>query len=788
MIHNYFKIAWRNLIKNKGYTFINVVGLAMGIWCAILTGLWVQDEYSYDDFHEHANQIYRLHRNVKHTNGVLETQIDTAYPIADALVETFPEVRDRTRYKNPIPMVIEVEKEFLKRKVAGGDSNFFKTFSFQLTEGYKEQCLSKLNSIVISSELSESYFKDASALGKTISLIIGDKPVDFSITGVFQKDHKNTTFDFDLILPIDNYLKVNTYWKSWGNSWLSTYVILDEKAHFKTVNAKIANFPKQKGKADWFTLTTQPLKEVYLHNKFKNGGVAGGRIDTIILFSIIAFFTLLIACFNFINLATAWASHRTKEIGIRKAIGGEKKGIIFQFITEALLIIIPSILIAVLLTIFSLNKFNGLTNKHIVLDLFDINFYIFLLGICCVTVLFSALYPAVYLASFKIVDALKGKLVGNNFTQALFRKGLVTFQFCLVIILTAGTLSVVHQLKYLFDKNLGFDKENIICMQIDENTIKRYNTIKSKLLQHTSILEVSAARDFMDVNYLGLSSDPKWKLKPKGNKIWFAIQDIDFGLLELLNIKLIKGRAFSPELATDTTNFVINKAAAKVMGFENPIGEHLEAWGVKGKIIGITQDFHFSSLHSAVKPIIFRCQPSNSYLAYVKIQPNKIKETLAYMEKVHKNFSEFPFDYTFLDKKIDAAYKREMVLQKLISYFTIFAIFISVLGLIGLATYTAKAKGGEIAIRKVLGAKIFNIISLLFQEYFIMILISCVIALPIAYYFTSNWLANFAYRTTLSWQLYLFPLLLIIIITIISIGYSAIKSAIRNPIKSLRTE
>ncbi|MDN5211763.1 ABC transporter permease [Fulvivirgaceae bacterium BMA12] len=788
MLSNNLKTAFRIFKFEKFFTAINVIGLTVGIWCSILITLWVQYEFDFDRFHRKGDQLFRVWKNDILENKKVKTMPLTAYPIGDALVEEIPEILNRVRCSEVEPLVLSMQDRFVKQDVMATDPNFFQIFSFPLKEGNAESCLQDLSSIVISESLAKNHFNSESALGKIISIHEGPHSFDFKVTGVFYDIPENSSLQFDAILPVDNYLQFWTYPERWGNSWLFTYVILDKSADMQEINNKIKELPKRKGDADWFTLMLQPYADQYLYSRIENGQVSGGRIDYVVMFSLIAVFTLLIACFNFINLTTARSARRSREIGIRKVTGAHKGILIAQFLTESALLVFTSMITAILLTQISLPFFNEITAKTIAIDYFDTNFYLFLLLIAAITLLLSGIYPAVFLASFHAVSALKGKLKKSS-ARVLLRRGLVTFQFGLAVTLIAATLVVFLQLTYIQNKDLGLDKENIIYMPMDFKTAPHYQSIKSELLEHTSIHGVSASDgDFRST--LGTSSDPKWKNKDSSGKLKknFAILDIDFGLLELLDIKIEQGRSFSSDFSTDSMHFVINEEAAEVMDLEHPVGEDLEFWGVRGKIVGVTKNFHFASLHERIAPIILRCKPTSSTLLYIKTKPGKTAQAISHLEKIHNKFSDVPFVYHFLDETLEQGYQGEMATQKLAGYFSLLAIVISCLGLLGLASYSAEQRTKELAIRKVMGAGAVNIIRLLLNEYFLLILIGFAIGLPVAYHWSNTWLNSFAYKVQLGWWIFAVPGVFVLSIALLTVGKLSLKTAQINPANSLKNE
>jgi len=788
MLKNHLKIAIRSLGKRKGFALINTIGLALGIWCCLMIALWVMDEFEQDSFHENEGRIYQVLRNQPAENGSIVTDEDTAYPIGDALLGQIPEIEDRTRVTYPRNATVNISDKLTEVQMIATDPGFFGVFTFPLKEGSSKDCLQDLKNIVISERLAASFFPEGDVIGKSLELNINEVEVVFNVSGVFQRLPEQSSLQFDVVIPIDNYLPFNSTYESWGNSWMVTYVLLDKNASQKDVNQKIETLPKKVADVDWFTLQLQPFKDRYLYSKFEDGKAVGGRMDNVILFIIIAAFTLLIACFNFINLTTAWSIKRSKEVGIKKILGAEKGSLMGQFMLESTILVTLAVGFAILLAELTMPIFNEIASKHISLDFMNVNFYAIIFGVALVTIALSGIYPAILLSSFDPVNALKGKIKGS-IGPVLLRKGLVVAQFALSTILVAGTVVVYLQLHYIQSKNLGLDKENVVFLPLDSETWKHSKTIRSELATFSEIGQVSSASGNFSES-IGITGDPVWEGKnPKEYNPGFAILDVDFGLMELLNVRLEKGRFFSQDFATDSLNYMVNEEAAKVMGMEEPIGKSLNFWGEEGgKIVGVVKNFHFRSLHNPIEPMILRCRPSNTELVYVKTTPGQTKETIARLEEVHKQFSSLPFKYEFLDDTILKGYQEEQKIQQLASIFSGLAIFISCLGLFGLAAFMANQRTREIAVRKVLGANIATLFSMLSMDFLRLVALALLMAIPITWYYLNDWMQGFAFHIELRWWMFGSAALAILLIALITISYQTLKAANNNPAKSLRTE
>ncbi len=788
MFKNHLKIALRSFKTDKVFTAINVLGLSLGVCCNLLITLWVQDEFNHDKFHEKGDRIYRVLRHQTFEGGEVSTGFGTSYPIGDALIENIPEIIAQVRYATQGTVALEVNTQLAEARLVAADPQFFQLFTFPLKEGNDKTCLSALNNIVISAQLSKSLFPDESAIGKVISVLEGEHKIDFSVSGVMEDIPQNSSLQFEAIIPIENFLPFNTHYKSWGNSWLTTYVLLNEGSSIDEVNKKVKDLPSEIADVSWFTLFLHSFEDGYLFSKFQNGKLAGGRIDHVILFSIIAIFTLVIACFNFINLTTARSTKRSKEIGIKKVMGADKNTLLGQFMVESTLLTLGSVLLAVLFAALFLPIFNQVASKNLIINYQAPSFYLVLGGIALITVLLSGVYPAVFLSSFHAISALKGRLK-KKFSTLLVGKALVVFQFGLSMILVAGAIIVYMQLSFIQEKNLGIDKEHVVYIPLDIQSSKHRKAVATEMAGHSSISMVSAANGNF-IQRMGSSSDPIWEGKnPDAGRKWFSIMDVDFDLLEMMKIEMVEGRTFSQAFTTDTLNYIINENAAKVMGIDNPVGKSMKFWGEEGgQIIGVAKNFHFVSLHSPIDPIIIRCRPKGSNFLYAKIMPGQTKTALKHMMEVHEQFSTLPFTYHFLDEEIENGYRVEKRTQKLAGTFSALAILISCLGLLGLASFSAQQRTKELAIRRVLGAKTLGLINLLSKEYIKLILAGIMIGIPIAHHWGSQWLQNFTYSINIHWWVYGFPILMILLVSLLTIGRLSFKAVSANPTDSLKNE
>lgn len=789
MFHNYFTTAVRNFWRQKGYTLINISGLSVGLACSILILLWVQDEMQVDQFHKEGDRIYRVLRHVSFSDGEIYTWGAQPMPLAAALELEVPEIVDAelTTWSNEY--LIKLGDQTFREKGRHVDSAFFSMFTFPLIQGDRETVLDDPGSVAISESAAIKYFgKDwqqgAGILGKTLEL---NNEREVIISGVFEDIPENSTLKFDIALPIAAFISTRDWLSHWGNSSLQLYVRLTEQADLLAVNEKIAGMIDKNHEAANAQVFLHPYADQYLYSKFEQGKLVGGRIDYVRIFSIVALFILVIAAINFMNLATARSSKRAREIGVRKAVGASKGAVFQQFMGESFILSFISMGLAVLMVELLLPVFNELMDKSISVSYLDPLYLLTLIGIALITGFLAGVYPALMLSSFKVVNVLKGTLT-YNLKGAVLRKGLVVFQFTLSILLIIGTLTIFQQISYIRTKNLGLDKDNLIFMNFEGKAREQYEAFRAELLKQPGIVNVTtSSQDPLSVG--NSTSDPSWEGKDPNSQLLFSIINANYDFVETMQMELIKGRSHSPDFSTDTANYIINEVMADIMGKANPIGANLEFWGDKGQVIGIVKDFHFASLYSDIDPLIIRLDEEETWMLFVKLESEKTKEALAGLEQVYRQFNpDYPFDYTFLDENFEATYESEFRTGKLANVFAIMAIFISCLGLFGLASFTAERRTREIGIRKVLGASVSNLVMLLSRDFTWLVLIAFAFAAILAYFAMESWLSTFEYRIDMSGWVFALAGISAILISWLTIGYQSVKTALSNPVESLRTE
>jgi putative ABC transport system permease protein len=658
-----------------------------------------------------------------------------------------------------------------------------------LLQGKKENALNAPSTIGISREMAELFFGGPElAIGKLIRF---ENKEDLVVTVVFENVPANSSQQFDFLRSWSDFVKQNTWVKNWGNTSPSTFIQLRSDANQAVVGAKIKDFiyryqPKDPGFV--VELHLQPYREKYLHSTFKDGKLDGGRIEYVRIFTIVAVFILLIACINFMNLATARSAKRAKEIGVRKVVGAIRTSLIAQFTCEAILVTLFSTAVAVCIANILLPAFNILSGKQLSMPVTEPLFWAFLIGLLLATALVAGSYPAFFLSSLNPIKVLKGSLKFGS-GAIFFRKALVVFQFALSIILIVGTIVIYRQMKYVQAKNIGYDRENLLYIPIEGDLVKNYQVFKAKALKVPGVLTVTKMRNSPTVIEHHTGSI-EWPGKNPNHTVSFADAVVGYDFVKTMNLKLKDGRDFSKEYRTDTASFLLNETAVAKIGYETAVGQNI-AWGNRqGKVIGVLKDFHFSSMHQTIEPLIVRLDDNWGWgTILVRTEAGKTKEAISGLEELAKNLNpKFPFTYQFSDEEYTKLYRAEQVVSKLFNYFAFLAIFISCLGLFGLATFAAAQRTREIGIRKVLGASFNNIVAMLSKDFLSLIIISAVIAFPVSWRIMKSWLQDFAYRTNISWWIFVVAGLLALLIAFATVSFQSIKAAIANPVKSLRTE
>ena len=793
MIKNFFKITFRNLWRHKGFSIINILGLAVGMAACFLIFLYVSFEKSYDSFHSKSANIYRLVTDVKTPSETIHAGI-TSWPMGPNIKADFPEVEAATRVQRTGMLITKADKKFQEENVLYADSTFFRLFDFNLIKGNSQTVLKDPLSVVLTKSAAKKYFGEADPVGETLSLY------DYypaKITGVIEDLPQNSHIKADLVVSMSTLTQTINPGvdEQWSNFDATTYLLLRPGTNAALLQKKFPHFLERHTGKEMreskmnFTLFLEPLKDVYM-NAERDDSIENGNRTNVYIFSIVAVFILLIACFNFINLTTARSTERAKEVGIRKVVGAERAQLVRQFIGESLVLSLMAFVVALGLAALFLPQFNELAGKRVSEGVFsNLNHLLLLFSAAVGFGLLAGIYPSLVLSSFKPIVVLKGRFATGARGIAL-RKGLVVVQFTISIALIIGTIVVYNQMKYMRNQDLGFKKEQTLVLDTQGDEGK--NALKNEL---SKLAQVKAASLSSSVPG-GPNSKAYSEIENNKGDLQVANVDlyfVDFDYIPQYKIKMVAGRPFSRDFATDTTEaMVINEAAAKFFGYNSPaeaIGKRFKQWGREGKIIGVIKDFHFRSLQETIVPLSMRIEPSRSNLLSVQVDAAQLPATIAAIEANWKTIvPRMPFSYYFLDEFFDRQYRSEERFGKLFLYFAILAIFISCLGLLGLVAYSTVQRTKEIGVRKVMGASVSSIINLLSRDLLQLVLISFFIAAPLAWYFMYQWLQNFAYRTNLSWWIFLSGAIISLLIALVTTSFQAIKAAIANPVTSLRTE
>lgn len=796
MLKNYLKIALRNLHKQKGYAFINVTGLAVGLACSFFILLWVQDELGVDRFLDDGDRIHRVWRNV-HVGDQTYTWGATAKPLAEVLRTEYPAISEAVHSFSSSFIVAKGDQRFRETGTYASEA-FFDVFAFSFLQGNPETALAGEHSAVITDRTAcklfgEDWQTSGDVLGQRLTI---DHRKDFTITGVIEDLPDNSSMQFDVVLPIQDFFARNPWVEQWGNNAFSLYVKLREGASSAAVSEQIASVVMENEDGADEVLFLQPYEDVYLHSEYRNGQLVGGRIEYVRIFSVVGIFLLLIAAINFMNLATARSSQRAREIGVRKTLGADRRSLMGQFLGESLLVACIAFGAALALVVALLPFFNDLTDKHVTVAELGGDFLFAGLSITLVVGLLAGSYPALYLSSFKPLAVLRGTPPSVNslrsFQQrlnaAFLRKGLVVFQFSLSVLLIVGTVAVYEQIQYIRNRDLGLDRENVIYM-VQEGALRgQYDAVRQELLRRSGIASVTAANS----NPLAIGRSTggvTWDGKAPDEEYEISVIDADYDFVETMKMEVIAGRSFSRAFGIEHPGYVINEVMAERLGGSDVLGKQLSFWGESGPVIGVVKDFDMNSLYNPIEPVIIRLAPDNTTMLYVRTKPGEAQAALASLEAVGAQFNpDYPFDYRFLDEEFEATYRSEVVMGTLANVFAGIAIFISCLGLFGLVSYTAQQRTKEIGVRKVLGASIPHVVMLLTGETTKLVLLSIVLALPVSYYAVQAWLTRFAYHMEIGVGLFVVAGVLGLVIAWLTVSYQSLKAALVDPVKSLRYE
>lgn len=800
MLKNLFKIALRNIFKDKVYSAINILGLTIGITCSMFLFMYIMDELSYDRYHTNADNVYRIVSNIKEPDNAFTWAV-AQVPMAQELRNNYPEVKNavrfygsgRTLYKNG-------EKQFNEEEFFLTDSTVFDMFTYEFLAGDMSTALDNPFSIVLTESIAKKYFASASeALGQSLQ---NKENEEFKVTGVIKDVPYNSHFRFDALISRNT--RPGSDGGSWGNFGVFTYIQLPEGYDLAKMYASLDRIVKERVNPIFeqygikIAYELQRITDIHLHSKIQDEAEEGGDISIIYIFGAVSAFMLIIACINYMNLATARSANRAKEVGVRKVMGSQRKQLILQFITESVVLTMIALVISIILIYALLPAFNSLANKHLPFAyILQTPVILTLIGIALFSGIVGGSYPAFYLSGFNPVSVLKGKLAARG-GSVIFRRGLVVLQFIISIFMLVSTLVVFDQLSYMRNKDLGFDKERVVKLTLSERELRqKADVLVNRLKQVPEVAGVGTATSVpgQNVGKLLLKvEDNEGKLTDRGVDLFNA----DFDFVKTMGMEIVKGRDFSRDVSSDTTYAVlVNEAMVKRMAWDDPLGKKFIFQGagpnntdIEKRVVGVLKDYHQNSLYDQIEPIMVILNDDN-YFVLVRTNEGDVKQSLAAVENVWKElFPNNTFQFEFLDQDFNSQYKADEKRSLIFTVFSSLTIFIACLGLIGLAAFTTEQRTKEIGVRKVIGASVSSLVALVSREFFILVGIGTVIAFPLAWYFTENWLKNFAYRIELKgeWLTFLTSALLAFLITMLTVGYHVMRAAHSNPVKSLRDE
>lgn len=784
MFRHSLLLIFRNFRKFRTTFLINLIGLSSGLACAMLICLWVMDEWRMDKIFANDARVVRM-LGQHHQDGGIKTALQTPGPLAEALKAEVPEVQAAVELRTPgsLPrFTVGAGNEHYKANAMFAGPDFFKIFPYPLLDGDPDRALVAKNAILLSETLARKLFHTTDGLiGKAVSW---QQQYSFTITGIFKDLPANASEQFDYLLTYQAYKDLPGMNIHWDNHNLQTVVLLRPGTDLAAFGAKTAGFIKQKEKNSLVTLLPQPYSENYLYGKFTNGVQDGGRIAYVRLFSLIAVFILLIAGINFMNLSTARASRRMKEVGVKKAIGAGQRSLIFQFLGESLMLSFISLIVALGAVFFLLPFFNTLTAKELALfaDLRLLGFFVLL---TIVTGLLAGSYPALYLSGFMPASVLKGQFT-SSLRELWVRKGLVVFQFSISIILIVAVIVVYLQLQYVQQKNMGYDRENVVYFFKEGKLKEDSRPFLSRLREVQGVKSASNATGNL-VKHWGTTTGVEWPGKAQELNMEFGCQSIDVGLIETLGLQMAQGRSYSADFPTDSTSVIINETAAKAMGFADAVGREVTFWGEQRRIIGVVKDFHFNTVHKAVTPFIFYFSPLHNGAVAIRLTGEDVKGTLRRIEALSAEMNPgIVPDIKWMDADLQQQYVAEMRVGVLSRYFAGLAVIISCLGLLGLAAFTAERRMKEISIRKVLGGSAAHIVLLLSADFTKLVLVAVAVALPVGWWIARKWLDGFAYRIELQWWYFALAGVLALVTAWLTVGSQAVKASRVNPVQHLK--
>lgn len=799
MLNNYVKTAFRNIKRHKGYTFINVAGLMLGMTCCLLIMLWVFDELSYDRFHEKASNLYRVEQDYFYSGETYHVY-PTPYPMGPGIKSEVPEIVEQARFVYLGDILVKYkERTFFENRARAVDASFFRMLTYPFVSGDPRTALNDPHSLVISEEVAQKYFGTEDPVGETITV---NNAYAFTVSGVFKNAPANSFLRFDILMPIEFTKQTGRFSESWTNNSIITLVQLHENASVSEINQKMTEI-RHKHVAESLTdsedlrqfnedpmtqIMLVPITDVHLR-RYSGSGRISSVMATIYVFTIIAFIVILIACINFMNLATARSAGRAKEVGLRKVVGAVKADLIRQFYSESILQACLALVCACVLTLLALPRFNVLVGKTFSINqLLQLKFVAGMIIITLVTGIAAGSYPALFLSAFQPVKVLKGAFSGGV-KSGLFRKVLVLIQFTFSILLIIGTGIVYRQMMYMQNMRLGYDKEHVIYIPLRGDMRKLHDVFKESLRNNPRVLNVSGSWQWPA--YIGADGGgAEWEGKDPDFDIRVCFNAVDFDYVETMKIEMVEGRTFSKMFVTDTSGaFLINEELLRIMGKRSAINERFRFWGIDGNIVGVMKNFNFKSLHSEIEPLAVIVNPNLIDYILIRLTSGEVSAGIQTVRSAWETiFPNHPFEYRFLDESLESNYQDERTMRSLIRLFAVLAILIAGLGLFGLASFTAEQRTKEIGVRKVLGASVSGMVLLLTREFTKWVLIANLAAWPAAYLLAKSWLQNFAYRMNIRIDIFILSGLLAFGIALLTVSFQAVMAATANPVESLRDE
>jgi putative ABC transport system permease protein len=784
MLKNYFKAAFRNLWKNKGYSFLNIGGLAIGMACAGLIFLWVEDKLTFNHYFSNRDNLYKV-KDRQTYDGNTFTFDATPGPLAAGIKTEIPGIKNTARTTWGNSVIFSLKDKPIYEQGLYVDPPFLTMFQLQFIQGNAKTAFAQLHSLVISETMANKFFGAGNIIGKTLKV---DNKEDYAITGVFKDLPKNVSFYFNWLANFKIYEDQNKWLQAWGNNGVRTFVETQPNADVAAINKKLYGYVQTKHTDASARMSIYPMNRWRMYDSFENGKEIPGQIKYVKLFNAIAWIILIIACINFMNLSTARSEQRAKEVGVRKVMGAGKRKLIGQFIGESVFTSMVALLLAVGIIYISLPAFNLLVEKQLSVDIFNPIHIGSLLTIALICGLIAGSYPAFYLSSFNPIYVFKGIKIKSG-SAGVIRKSLVVIQFSISVILIISTIVIYLQILHVKDRDLGYSKNNLVYMYMQGKMKDNYTIIKNDLLA-TGYVQNTALSNSPILELYSNTGDFSWEGKDPSRQILITVEGVSQEYTSTMGLHMKEGREFYPNFKSDSNSVIINESLAGIMNKKSLVGSIISGEGKKYTVVGVVKDFIYGDMYAPAAPLMLFADTSNCNILTVRLKTGApIPAALAKMERIIKNNNPgYPFDYSFVDQDFGKLFKTETLIGQLAEVFSILAIFISCLGLFGLAAYTAEKRSKEIGIRKILGASVQGITGLLSKEFLLLVCISCLIAFPISWWMMHNWLEGYKYHIQISWWIFIGAGLLAVLIALLTVSFQAIKAAIANPVNSLRSE